>query len=173
MKKRPVWVIDTSILCVWLRVSGKDTCGTNDDHWDKPRVDAEIDRAIRGGATLVLPLASIIETGNHIAQGKRSRFDEAKRLAKLLELVADGRSPWAAFTHQLELWSADVLRKLAQKWPHEASAQRSIGDATILDVVRYYQNMGHHVEILTADRELKAGEAAPARRPALVPRRLR
>jgi len=33
MKK--VLIIDTSILCVYLGVPGKDTCGTDQNKWDK------------------------------------------------------------------------------------------------------------------------------------------
>ncbi len=33
MKK--VLILDTSILCVWLDVPGMDTCGPDDDKWDK------------------------------------------------------------------------------------------------------------------------------------------
>ena len=35
MKK--VLVIDTSILCVWLSIPGFETCGSQEDKWDKPR----------------------------------------------------------------------------------------------------------------------------------------
>ena len=57
MKK--VLVIDTSILCVWLQVPGKDNCGPNDDSWDYERVNQKIEQEIEDRAILVLPLASI------------------------------------------------------------------------------------------------------------------
>jgi hypothetical protein len=165
-----VVVIDTSILCVWLGVSGKETCGAGDDRWDKGRVDAVVSREKQRGTTLVLPLATIIETGNHIAQGRGNRHAEAKKLAELMAKTADGSSPWAAFTEQSDLWRPDALRALAVTWPPLAAQRLSIGDATIENVASYYERAGFEVEILTGDRELKARQPAP--RPQ-IPRRRR
>ncbi len=55
-------------LCVWLAVPGMGTCVPDNEKWDKPRVDTKINAEIEAKATLVLPLATLIETGNHIAQ---------------------------------------------------------------------------------------------------------
>jgi hypothetical protein len=63
-----VIVIDTSIMCCWLEICGKETCGVDTDKWNKTRVDEYINSETEKGATLVLPLPVIIETGNHIAQ---------------------------------------------------------------------------------------------------------
>lgn len=166
---RRVLVIDTSILCAWLGVSGKETCGPQDDRWDGKRVAEIIREAETEGATLVLPLATIIETGNHIAQGKGDRHASAMRLSALLSSAADGESPWAAFTQQANLWTAEALKRLGATWPALAAQRLSIGDATIEEVARLYEVMGYHVEILTGDAGLKARE--PARPP--VPRRRR
>lgn len=64
MKK--VLILDTSILCVYLEVPGKETCGFEDDRWDKKRVDRFLQEA-EENYTFVLPLTAIVETGNHIA----------------------------------------------------------------------------------------------------------
>ena len=97
---RKVLVIDTSILCVWLEVPGKTTCGPSDDQWDKARVDTTLNTEIGYGATLVLPLATIIETGNHIAQASEQRYEQTCQLAEIIILSADEKTPWAAFTDQ-------------------------------------------------------------------------
>ncbi|HZF53668.1 MAG TPA: hypothetical protein VE093_33705 [Polyangiaceae bacterium] len=167
---RRVLVIDTSILCVWLGVSGKETCGAGDDRWDRARVAAIIAREEEDGATFVLPLATILETGNHIAQGKGNRHAEAKKLADLMAKAADGMSPWAAFTHQTDLWGPEALRDLAKSWPPLAAQRLSIGDATIESVASFYERAGYDVEIMTGDRLLKARQPAP---PPPVPRRRR
>lgn len=116
----------------------------------------------------VLPLASIIETGNHIAQSTHSRFEAAGRLAHLIALAAKATSPWAAFTDQADLWGPERLQKLAVAWPDFAKSGLSIGDATIKDVADYYAQVGYDVEILTADRQLKAYQPSS---PAVTPRR--
>jgi hypothetical protein len=167
---RRILVIDTSILCVWLQVPGKETCGHENDHWNKQRIDAVLKAEEARGTILVLPLATIIETGNHIAQAKTRRYETARALADLMIAAADERSPWAAFIHQAEFWSPNGLRSLATRWPDQAKAQLSIGDATIVTVAEYYARMGNQVEILTGDTGLKQYQPST---PIPVPRRRR
>ncbi len=57
-----------SILCVWLDVPGMDSCGPDNDKWRKKRVQEKIEKELTDNTTFVLPLATIIETGNHISQ---------------------------------------------------------------------------------------------------------
>lgn len=165
-----VLIIDTSILCVLLSVPGKETCGSGRNAWNKRRVDAFLKKEIARSTTFVLPLATIIETGNHIAQATARRYETAQALADIMRKAADETSPWAAFTHQSEFWGADGLKKLADEWPKLAAQEMSIGDATIITVAEYYGRMGNHVEILTGDEGLKSYEPAV---PPPIPRRRR
>lgn len=163
---RKVLVIDTSILCIWLDVPGKESCGPNHDRWDKQRVTEKIRQEEAAKTTFVLPLASIIETGNHIAQAGHSRYERGQGLAELIRKTAENETPWAAFSHQSELWSDDKLKKLAGTWPSLAAENLSLGDATIKDVAEYYTKMNYQVEILTGDQGLKAYEPiAPIAQP--------
>jgi len=168
MKK--VLILDTSILWVWLQVPKMDTCGSDNDKWDYERVDKFIKEEIRASTTLVLPLATIIETGNHIAQSGVKRRETAQALAKIMIEAADEKSPWAAFTHQSELWESEEMKNLATSWPDLADRKISIGDATIKTVAEYYAKMGFQVEIMTGDMGLKAFEPTTPVRP---PRRRR
>lgn len=157
MKK--VLIIDTSILCVYLGVPGKETCGDDNDKWDKKRVEIRFQKEEKQGTDFILPLATIIETGNHIAQANSKRYEIAQTFADILMKVADGVIPWAVFTTQIdELWSLEKLKELALEWPILASQQISIGDATIKSVAEYYAKTGCEVEILTGDGGLKAYE---------------
>lgn len=168
MSTKCVLILDTSLLCVWLRVPGMESCGKEGDLWDHTRVDKEIQSAIECGYTLVLPLATIIESGNHIAQAPEHRFDTARRLAEVIEKSADQKSPWAAFTDQSELWTAENLKRLAADWPKLASGKLAIGDATIKHVAEYYSKMGYEVWLFTADQQLLKFEPPL---PLLIPRR--
>lgn len=168
MSTKSVLILDTSMLCVWLKVSGMESCGTDEDSWDHTRVDKEIQSAIECGYTLVLPLATIIESGNHIAHAPNHRFHTAQRLAEVIGKSADQTSPWAAFTDQSQLWTADNLKRLAGEWPKLANSKLAIGDATIKHVAEYYGEMGYEVRLLTADRQLSTFEPVS---PPLVPRR--
>lgn len=168
MMKR-VLIIDTSVLCVWLDVPGMETCGPDAHRWDKQRVDIKLAEEFEKQTTFVLPLASLIETGNHISQAGHSRRERGEALADLMRKSADEESPWAAFSHQSALWSAEKLKALADSWPDLAAQKLSLGDATIKDVAKYYGQLGYTVEILTGDQELKAYEpvthvAVPRRR---------
>jgi len=158
MKKvmKKVLIIDTSVLCVWLRVPGKESCGHDADQWDWDRVEKKIKEENQNHSTFVLPLATIIETGNHISQASKSRRERGKALADLIRKSADQQSPWAAFSEQDMLWKPDKLKKLADTWPDLAARSLSLGDATIKDVAEYYAESGCEVEILTGDGGLKA-----------------
>lgn len=167
---RKVLIIDTSVLCVWLQVSGYENCGPDHDKWDLARVRAKLDVEKEAGATFVLPLASIIETGNHITKLGGDKFLPATRLAEVMKLSADQATPWAAFGDQAQLWSPEQLKILAEKWPPLAAQKLSLGDATIADVAEYYAKTGWRVEMLTGDQGLKAYEPTV---PVLMPRRRR
>ncbi|MBW8848697.1 MAG: hypothetical protein JF607_27520 [Burkholderiales bacterium] len=165
MGKR-VLVIDTSVLCCWLRVPGKDTAGPAEDLWTFERSDAVLREAIEDGATLVLPLAVLVETGNHIAQCNGDRFALAGQLAQLLTDAVNGTNPWVPFAGQDELWGNEGLLKLAASWPQLAAGGTSIADATIKDVAEFYAEAGLQVEIVTGDEGLRAyAPAVPAVRP--------
>ncbi|QSB03100.1 hypothetical protein JWZ98_09305 [Methylomonas sp. EFPC1] len=153
---RKVLILDTSILCVWLNVPGKTDCGPDQDKWDSHRVAEKIQAEEEDKTIFVLPLATIIETGNHIAQAQHCRRDRGLALADLMIKSANEETPWAAFSQQSELWSPKKLIGLAQNWPDLANQKLSLGDATIKDVAEFYANMGYRVEILTGDAGLKA-----------------
>lgn len=165
---RKVLIIDTSILCVWLNVPGKESCGPARDRWDKQRVDQKIEDENHHSTTFVLPLATIIETGNHIAQAPVYRKERGDSLAELMRNSADQLTPWAAFSDQSTLWSPEKLKSLADTWPVLAAQKLSLGDATIKDVAEYYALMGTEVEILTGDHGLKAYQPTT---PSETPRR--
>lgn len=165
-----VLILDTSVLCCWLRVPGKEEAGPIHDRWSHARISKLLEDEQKKHSTLVLPLATLIETGNHIAQAATLRFECANGLAQYLRETANALSPWAAFTDQTELWQATNLLRLAEQWPAMAAQKLSMGDATIKDVAEHYAKAGFAVEILTGDAGLKAYEPI---QPANVPRRRR
>ncbi len=167
---RRVLILDTSVLCCWLQVPGKEEAGPSHDRWHHARIDKLLEQERAKGSTFVLPIATLIETGNHIAQAPNYRFERARHLAFCLRSAADAQSPWAAFTDQSSLWQSANLRLLADSWPELARGGLSIGDATIKDVAAFYAKAGYFVEILTGDAGLKAYEPA---KPAVIPRRRR
>lgn len=143
-------------------------CGHDHDKWSRQRIADQIAAEEQDITTFVLPLASIIETGNHIAQAAHSRRERGQSLAELITKSANQETPWAAFFEQSVLWSSEKLVALADAWPDLAAQKLSLGDATIKDVAEYYAQMGYRVEILTGDTGSKAYEPSA---PAEIPRR--
>lgn len=83
-----VTFIDTSVLCELLQVPGKSSPERSS------RLKEEMDRRFQEGERFVLPVTTVIETGNHIAQCEGDRFRVATRLALLLRMAIEGESPW-------------------------------------------------------------------------------
>jgi hypothetical protein len=105
--KKKVLIFDTSVLCVWLKVPGKETCGSKENRLTFDMVNAKIEEEKSQGTTFVLPIASIIETGNHIAHSTGDRHEVGYAFADIISATADQISPWAAFTEQSELWKKE------------------------------------------------------------------
>lgn len=169
--KQKVVIIDTSILCAWLRVPGKETCGPDNDRWDYQRTRDKIDEEIKQGALLVLPMTTIIESGNHIAQSVGDKHELVKRFADHIEDTIDGSSPWVSFSQQSQLMTGDALRRMLAKWRSTAVGGQSLGDALIVEIADFYHNLGAEVEILKGDVGLKAYQPVVAQ--SLTPRRRR
>ena len=171
--KGKVLLIDTSILCVWLKVTDCESCGPDGDKWDYNRVNAKIEEEIANHSTFVLPLATIIETGNHIAHARGDRYPIANALREIVIKSADESTPWAAFSEQETLWKGDGLKSLVNRWQETVVSRQSLGDASIVDVANLYYEMGMEVEILTGDKGLKAYQPPMKQSRQLVPRRRR
>lgn len=169
--KNKVLIMDTSVLCVWLKVPGKETCGSGADMLDYDKVNTKIQEEQVAGTTFVLPLASIIETGNHIAHASGDRHSFGVALADIISKTADEQSPWASFTKQGDLWKSDKLKSLAERWKETVVCGQSLGDASIVDVANYYSAASFDVEIYTGDKGLKAYEPQRQAFSSLRPRR--
>lgn len=168
MSSQKAIIFDTSVLCCWLKVPGKDTCGPQNNQWNFEKIRRKIEDEKKNSSIFVLPLATIIETGNHISQVAADRHALAAALADLIKKTATETEPWAAFSQQSTLWEKENLQKLADTWPALAAQRLSIGDATIKDVAEYYAKAHCEVEILTGDQGLKAYQPTI---PLLLPRR--
>lgn len=87
--KKKVLIFDTSVMCVWLQVPGKDTCGQGETALTYNIVRKKIENEKKEGTIFVLPIASIIETGNHIAHADGDKFKIGDTLANLISYKSD------------------------------------------------------------------------------------
>jgi hypothetical protein len=157
--KKSVCIIDTSFLCVWLQVPGKETCGSPPhNYFDYEKVDKLIQTAIKNDKKLVLPLATIIETGNHITQAAGNTYPFAQKLVGYINAAMLAETPWIYFGDQVNLWNETEMSEMLNEWITNVSSKVSIGDISIKKVADYYATAGFVVEIFTGDAALKAHE---------------
>jgi hypothetical protein len=150
--------VDTSLLCDLLAVPGK-----TQRHVE---VQQELREVVRAGVQLVLPIATIIETGNHIAQAADGGLRRAcaQRFVTVLRATADGSMPWVL--HAVA-WDASMLGLLCDGVKDTGTfvdlAGAGIlgtGDLSILAECELYRSRtaGVEVSLWTHDERLGAYE---------------
>ncbi len=164
--KPKLLILDTSVLCVYLNIPGKETCD-GEIQLTHESAKARIQEKQQAGWQFVLPVACAIETGNHIAQCGGNRYDLATQLVSLIKQAIAGESPWIVFSDNLDIWKSGNLQWL-DDWASHAAAELSIADRTIAFIADDYSTKGYEVEIFTCDEQLKAWQPEP---PKYTPRR--
>lgn len=165
-------ILDTSILLIWLRVPGYESCGKGDNIWDIDRINNTIDEELQKGSYLVLPLASIIESGNVITKinNVTQRECYADKLVAAISATANSETPWMAFSNQEEFWSSNELCILAKRWQDEVKKKgnvMSLADLSIIKIAEFYSLQGT-VQIISGDGILQSYQPKLT---AYVPRR--
>ncbi|MDO5296458.1 MAG: hypothetical protein Q4F00_07490 [bacterium] len=119
-----VYFIDTSILLNILDVPKRNQ--------ERENVVQKMERMISERNGFILPLAAIIETGNHIAhiEDGNQRRDRAERLSDLIRNVLNDDFPWVYNKNEI---ADDDLLKIAEKFPDYAQQRfMGLGDMSIL-----------------------------------------
>lgn len=150
--------IDTSVLCNLLRIPGKS------QQQDKVREDLRNRTNARD--TFVLPIAAVIETGNHIEQ--LSDGDDRRRCAQgltdILRLVALETQPWVLVETE---WNSELLKQFCDGGEGnstpafiDVATEGALGGgdlAILIERDRYARRvMAQAVEIWTYDQQLSA-----------------
>ena len=120
--------IDTSIMTNLLEIPNRCDSAT--------QIQIEFNRAVKAGDNLILPLATIIETGNHIAHivDGNLRREIARKFSEFIRLSLDNVTPW--FYDNCELSKNDLLFMI-DNFPQKAMEQVGMGDVSI---IRQYEN---------------------------------
>lgn len=122
--------IDTSVLVNKLRVPGM--C-------EKAEIiDKEFREAVREKEVLILPIATIIETGNHIAHipDGNKRRTIAETYGEYLKKTAEGEAPWQFYGVELD---KNGLLYLAEHIEEKALNQIGVGDMSIVYAYEQYK----------------------------------
>ena len=123
--------IDTSVMLNLLEVPDK--CG------DKEIVKEQWRKSLEANDVLILPVATIIETGNHIAHIKdgHKRRSIAEKFGKFLKKTAEEEAPWSLYGTAMD---KEILMYLAQNIGEYATRQIGIGDMSIIYSFEQYKN---------------------------------
>ncbi len=123
-----VAIIDTTVFCELLGIPGK----SNDKHAFRTQLRAKIE----AGEILLLPMTTILETGNHIGQcsadGAKRRYF-AQKFVESVQKAVDGDAPFSP----TPFFEPDDLRKWLAQFPDwtvvtDARGKGSgLGDLTI------------------------------------------
>ena len=118
-----VVLIDTSVFCNIVPVPGRDQ--------NRHAMLTRLQELVVAKTTLLLPMAAVLETGNHIAQmsgGGSRRRRTAGHFCKLVTDAIDGTAPWVP----TPFWELEILRGWLGEFPGHAMANRGMGDFSII-----------------------------------------
>ena len=159
MKKKLV-IIDTSILVVWLQIPGFTSSG--EECLTKSQIDEKLQQYKEVGARLLLTIACLIETGNHIAhiQDGDIRRQKVNLFADFLISVVDKKDGWLMYNSEKEMWSENEIVNLANMWRENGIYKLSLGDASIITVANQLKPI-FEVEVFTGDSQLRTISQMP------------
>jgi hypothetical protein len=149
-------IVDTSVLLNIFDVPDRN------QHWAD--VMEQLGELIESGDHLFIPMAAIVEVGNHIAHVKNGdlRRIAAERLVKEVKAALLGEAPWRPINFPTD---ADVLSWL-DEFPDSATRGMGMGDLSIKKewetCCRRYPMS--HVRVWTLDRDLHGLDRNPRRR---------
>ncbi|WP_260961267.1 hypothetical protein [Pseudomonas citri] len=120
----------------------------------------ELGQRIQAGESFFLPMATILETGNHIGQNGDggTRRNCAERFVQQVDAALAGRSPFKAISFLQE----DEMRAWLAEFPMHATHGSGLGD---LSIIHDWQrlcllNKARRVYIWSADKHLNAYDRA-------------
>ncbi|QDH78361.1 hypothetical protein FKX85_04620 [Echinicola soli] len=150
MSKPIIWLIDTSIITNILDIPGKNQ--------DKLEVREDFKNRIKNKDSFFLPYATLVETGNFIAQlnGDLKRI-KSLEFAEQIKLALDNQAPWKP----LKFPEKESLSLNINKFPEFASKGIGFGDFSIIQDWEEQRNafQAFAVKIWSLDKALQGYES--------------
>lgn len=145
-------IIDTSVLCNILHVPTKNQ--------QSARAERELREALRQKDVLLLPVAVIYETGNHIAQNGdgRVRRKIARAFVDLVQKAFSGEVPFTP----TPLQNPDEMLEWVAVFPDRAGQGVGFGDLSIIRIFEHQCDLNHgrRVLIWSYDKHLQSYDRA-------------
>lgn len=146
-----VHFIDTSVFLNIINVSGRNQ--------QRDEIMKELKELLenRNQNALILPFATIIETGNHIAHcgdgGQRRKT--AEKFSECIKKTINNEAPWQYYGSQL---TQDDLEMICNQFPDYAMRGEGFGDLSIVCAYEKYKSETpaiHKIRIWSVDSHLK------------------
>ena len=114
---------------------------------DAEKIKAEFDYVVKERETLILPMSTIIESGNHIAHiaDGTVRREKAMKFQEFLRKTAKEEAPWTLYGVEL---SKEDLLILADEFPEKALQMKmGIGDMSIFGFMKNTKKLCQQSEV--------------------------
>lgn len=117
-----IGIVNTSVFCNVLDVPGRNQ--------DRDHATQTLKKYLESDFTLLLPLATVYETGNHIAHvaDGRLRRNAAENFVIQVRLALKGKAPWTP----TPLPDTQVMLSWLDEFPDSAMRAVSLADLTII-----------------------------------------
>jgi len=148
-----ICLIDTSIFLEILNVPHKAS--------QSELILQKLEEKIKAKESLFLPMATILETGNHIAQNGdgNQRRTCAEKFVDQVTKALEGKSPFTP----INFLKKEDLQGWLKEFPDQAMRGRGMGDLSIIHDWQKIcdQNLGRRVYIWSLDKHLKSYNRPP------------
>ena len=148
-----ICLLDTGILCELLEIPY--LCK------DSAAILFELEGKVRNGETLLLPLSTVVETGNHIGQNGdgRQRREAAQKFIELVRAALQGKTPFTP----TPFFETEALLGWLDEFPDWASRGSGLADLTIVKEFdrQCLLNPTRRVYIWSLDRHLSSYDRQP------------
>jgi hypothetical protein len=147
-------IVDTSVFCNILGVPNRSQ--------DQQQAIGELESSREQGDTLLLPMAAVYETGNHISQqgqgGERRKV--ANLFAKQVRKAMNGESPFSP----TQIHDTEEVKGWLENFPRDAMQGIGIGDRSIIEVWQQQctLNQARRVVIWAYDSDLDGYDRKPS-----------
>ena len=148
-----ICLLDTSVFVEFLGVPAMSSRSRE--------IVSEAKEKIKLGEKLFLPMATILEAGNHISQNGdgNQRRQCANRFVLQVALAIDGKSPFTP----INFLEADDMRQWILDFPDAAMRGMGIGDLSIIEDWKRQRRLhrGRRVYIWSLDSHLQGYDTNP------------
>lgn len=150
---KSIAIIDTSIFCNLVPVPNMDN--------DRQTVLQELENLIKDNTALLLPMAAILETGNHIGQngnGSQRRI-AAQKFSQMVTQAIEGEAPWTP----VPFWENTDLLDWLKVFPDSAMRSVGLGDLSMSKLweQQCILHAARRVFVWTLDAHLKKCDTGP------------